>query len=193
MKVNKWIVIVLFLACATSFAQKGKMKVVVCSKIKTLTEEQRMSYFPFSETTTIKIVAFKNKNSGGDGEDLIKHIDSIHIKQDFFNASLYDEVATLEPSQINQLTDIFFNYGYKNKQGVISIEACYMPRNVIFFLDHSNKIIAYLELCFQCNGYRVSSKKIDLGHCSEKLDLIKTIFKESKIHYGIDDQYPFTN
>lgn len=193
MVINKWIIVILFSYYGSAFAQSEEMEIAVCTKIKSLSKEQRMSYFPFSETATIKIVVFKNKNIGGDGEDLMKHIDSIHLKQDFFNAAYYDEVATLKPSQINQLTDIFFNYGYRNEQGIISVEACYMPRNVIFFLDKSNKIIAYLELCFACNNYRVSNNEIDLGHCRKKMDLIKTIFSDHKIKYGIEDTYRITN
>lgn len=55
-----------------------------------------------------------------------------------------------------------------------------MPRNAIFFLDKRNVIIAYIEICFECEAIRTSDTKLNLGeYCSEKYDLIKTVLKKA--------------
>jgi hypothetical protein len=63
-----------------------------------------------------------------------------------------------------------------------------MPRNAIFFLDKNNIIIAYIEICFECEAIRTSDKELYLGeYCSDKYNLIKSIFKENNINYGVTE------
>ncbi|KAF2515282.1 hypothetical protein [Flavobacterium foetidum] len=63
---------------------------------------------------------------------------------------------------------------------------CYMPRNAVLFLDANNKIIAYLEICFGCDNYRSSDKRLNIGeYCNTKYKMLKSIFENSSIKYGI--------
>ena len=171
------------------FSQSKKLKNARCSKVNNYSEIQRLSNFPFSKSDKIKIISFKDKMVGGVGDELQNHINSIKIKQDTFNYSFYDEVIALDSLQINKLTDIIYNYRNKKKPYVIRGKSCYMPRNAIFFLDKWNVIIAYIEICFECEAIRTSDTKLNLGeYCSEKYELIKTIFKDSNIKYGIVEE-----
>jgi len=168
------------------FSQSREEKNARCTKTNNLSEIQRLSHFPFSETSTVKLVSFKNKNIGIVGDELQEHIDSIKLKEDKFNPLLYNEVATLDSLKINKLTDIIYNYTYKKKPYSIRAATCYMPRNAIFFIDNNNNIIAYIEICFGCDAYRASAKEINIGeYCNEKYEMIKSIFKDCKIEYGI--------
>jgi hypothetical protein len=157
-----------------------------CTKTKNFTEIERLNNFPFSETAQIKLIAFESKNIEITGEELSKHLNSIKLKMDVFNPSNYTEVATLNSNQINQLTDIIYNYSYKKMPYSFGDTKCYEPRNAIIFLDKNNLIISYIEICFGCDRYRTSSPELNLGKdCTEKFEMVKSIFKECKIEYGI--------
>ncbi|MGK4568195.1 hypothetical protein [Flavobacterium sp. 3HN19-14] len=158
-----------------------------CKKTKNISLTERLGKFPFSDSKEIKIISFKNKiDNNLVGHELINQIDSIKLNKDIFQPEMYDEVSTLNPKQIEKLTDIIYNYTYKKIPYAIEDIKCYMPRNAIFFINGNNKIIAYIEICFGCNHIRSSDKNLDLGeYCAEKYDLIKSIFKEAKIEYGI--------
>ena len=47
MVINKWIIVILFSYYGSVFAQSEEMEIAVCSKIKSLSKEQRMSFFHF--------------------------------------------------------------------------------------------------------------------------------------------------
>ena len=55
-------------------------------------------------------------------------------------------------------------------------------------IGKNNIIISYIEICFECEAIRTSETKLNLGeYCSEKYDLIKSIFQEKNIKYGITE------
>jgi len=67
------------------------------------------------------------------------------------------EIKTLIPSQVDTLTDLTYNYGfklkYKSKRKVYFIgrlTQCYNPRNAILFLDKNNNVFEFIEICFEC-------------------------------------------
>ncbi|OXB04428.1 hypothetical protein [Flavobacterium pectinovorum] len=169
-----------------SFSQSQYEKNAQCIRTKNLSEKERLTHFPFSKAAQIKIISFKDKSDGTLGHDLMNYMNSIVIGKDTLASNLYDEITNLTPQQINQLTDIIFNYSHKKEPYAIAQAGCYMPRNAIFFLDDNNTIIAWLELCFGCDNYRTSDKKLTIGeYCDQKYDMLKSIFKEAKIQYGI--------
>lgn len=170
-----------FCISQTKFEKNAK-----CTKTGKFTESQRLSNFPFSEASQIKLISFESKNGEPTGDELMKHLDYVKLKTDSFNPLFYTEVATLNSIQINRLTDIIYNYSYKKKPYAIDDVKCYEPRNAIIFLDSNNIIISYIEICFGCNHFRSSSTELSLGKdCTEKYEMIKSIFKECKIEYGI--------
>ncbi|MBE8725713.1 hypothetical protein C4F50_12225 [Flavobacterium sp. KB82] len=159
-----------------------------CIRKNSISEKERASYFPFAEASQVKIISFRDKGDLNEmpGQQLIRHLLSLKMGKDLFNEALYDETAVLTSEQINQLSDIIFNFSY-TKLPIEDYDVyCYNPRNAIFFLDAENHIIAYIELCFGCNKYRSSDKRLSLGdYCTEKYDMIKAIFEKSHIVYGI--------
>lgn len=182
---RKWLLVIL-LVVQYSFSQEDFASNARCIRSKNLSERERFSRFPFVLSSQIKVIAFKGSSSSVPGQDLIKHINSITVGKDTFDPTLYDEVATLNSEQINQLTDIIFNYTYTKKPYESADAKCYMPRNAIFFLDKNNVIVAYLELCFGCNNYRSSNERLTIGeYCDKKYDMLKAIFASSKIEFGI--------
>lgn len=157
-----------------------------CIRTKNISEKERLLRFPFSESQQIKIVSFKGKPDEYPGQSLIKHINSIVLEKDTFRSEFYNETADLSAEQINKLSDIIFNFTYTRLPHEDAEVMCYMPRNAIMFLDSNNRIVAYLEICFGCNNYKSSDKRFSIGeYCNEKYDMLKSIFADSNIKYGI--------
>lgn len=183
---RKFLLLILLLAqYAFSQSYENNAK---CVRTKNLSEQQRLNQFPFSKTSQIKIISFKDNQKGVSGEALIKHITSIKLGKDVFNSELYNETSTLTSEQINKLTDIIFNFTYKKMPYAAEDIKCYIPRNAVLFLDADNRIIAYLELCFSCKHFRSSDKRFSISeYCDTKYDMLKTVFENSGIKYGISE------
>lgn len=158
-----------------------------CARVKNYDFKSRLEMFPLKSTSQIIIVAHRTKD-GELGEELQKYLNSIKIGQDTLNLKEFEEVKMLNLSQIERLTDVIFNYSHKGKYYVFSDVKCYEPRNAIIFLDYNNKVLGFIEICFGCDHLRTSDKRINIGDfCTEKYNLIRDIFLESRIKYGITE------
>jgi len=63
---------------------------------------------------------------------------------------------------------------------------CYMPRHIILFRDHKNRIIGYKELCLGCKGFRESKNLENYnGFCFSQME---ELFIKAGIKY-LDDDY----
>lgn len=81
---------------------------------------------------------------------------------------------------------MIFNLGTKKKNLDNYASKYYTPRNAILFFDENDELFGFLEICFQCNRFRKSTKEIDLyNSCGEKLYLLKEQFAKAGIKYGI--------
>ena len=177
----------ILLLAQNSFSQSYENN-AKCVRTKNLSEQQRLNHFPFSKSSQIKLISFKDNLEEVSGQALIKHISSIKLGKDVFNSELYNETATLTSEQINNLSDIIFNFTYKKMPYASEDIKCYIPRNAVLFLDVDNKIIAYLELCFSCKHFRSSDKRFSIGeYCDTKYDMLKSIFESNGIKYGISE------
>ena len=100
-----------------------------------------------------------------------------------------EEFRDLSKKAIDSLTDILYNIGYTPIKCSIYISdegtSCYEPRNAILFLDKHGKVIQYIELCFTCKRYFLSSAKIKNGiYCHQKFEMLKNYFLAQGINYG---------
>jgi adenylate cyclase class IV len=95
------------------------------------------------------------------------------------------EIKVLTLPQIDTLTDIMYNVGFGGVILLVKENACYQPRNAILFLDNTDKIFAYIEICFGCQHTEMSDKRIDIGDiCNQKFEMIKKLFSNARIKYG---------
>lgn len=171
--------IVMFsLLFSLSFSQKKKVKITdyEVSRIKlnkNFKQEslgRRVLKFPFSKTSKIKIISYNLEYEGfytpPPPPPNVK-LDSIQMIDYYKNAKrpvvLKDiidsnsevgivEMKTLNLKDISELTDIYYNtcskYTFESQVG----NKCFFPRNAILFYDQNDKIFAFTEICFQCEG-----------------------------------------
>lgn len=163
-----------------------------CIKKDVISLTERLKKYPFNVATRIQFVSF---NHG------IYLLNSQMVEQDSLlqinDSTIYSklkEIKTLTHFQIDQLTDLFYNYGYKGPISSFSEAGCYMPRNAILFLDSSGKIIEIIEICFECGKMYASSEKVSFGEmCDQKMTMLFDLFKKAGIAYGITKGRLFGN
>jgi hypothetical protein len=72
------------------------------------------------------------------------------------------ESIKLTQSQIDSLSNILLNFRLKTKGNVYStVKGCYTPRNAILFLDKAENLIAFIEICFECDHIYGSHPSLD--------------------------------
>jgi hypothetical protein len=161
-----------------------------CARVKSIPLSQRLKLYPFQNARQIQLVSFKSSFDTTVGEF---YKDSLPRMNDTVCYSKLFEIKTLDQAQIDTLTDLIYNYGFKFKykpKGKVyftgSMLQCYHPKNAILFIDRNNKVFEFIEICFECKRTRTSSNNVSLGaNCNQKLDLIKDFFKAAGIEYGI--------
>ncbi|WP_121357790.1 hypothetical protein [Flavisolibacter nicotianae] len=148
------------------------------------TSKQRLLFYPFNSAAKIIVASFDNKP---DGNGMIEiGGNRLPMKNDTIDFSALDEIRQLEERQIDTLTDILYNTGFRGSIFTMTGAGCYNPRNAILFVNKGGKAFAFIVLCFECGGHRVSSKKVNTGEfCDEKYDLLKRFFAKTGIEIGI--------
>jgi hypothetical protein len=177
---------------ATKNEQELMDKSQDCARVKSVPLAERLKHYPFDRAKDVKLVSFKSSYDSAFGE---YYEDSLPRKNDTVCFSKMFEIITLTPSQVDTLTDLIYNYGFKfnykpkgNVYFISSIMECYNPRNAILFLDKSNQVFEFIEICFECKKTRTSSDNVSLGTaCNQKLLLIKDLFREAGIKYGVSE------
>lgn len=144
-----------------------------CHKNGTLSVSERLSKYPFSKTLQVVYISYEEQV----GATPVAHgrIDSARIKQ----------MKVLDKPQVNELTDLIFNYNYSKKTTLTTQKeaGCYRPRHSILFMDISGQVFAYLEICFECGKYRSSEEGLNLGTtCEGKLERLNNLFSRAGIH-----------
>ncbi|MEA5260748.1 hypothetical protein VB264_23315 [Arcicella aquatica] len=154
-----------------------------CVPLNKYSAVQRKQFYPFNQSSLVKIISFKEYINI---DTLITGVTESTIFADLQNQPKIFESFTLNQKQLNELTYILYNYGFKTKK-YEEESMCYYPRNAIVFYDKKGLPFEWIELCFECNGYKKTSKQVKTGDfCIGKYELLKHFFKKHKIHYGID-------
>jgi hypothetical protein len=193
-----------------SYSQNSKLEWGLYGK---KTVEERRATFPFSDAKKVILVAFPSPNMIViDEEDNRLAIDSLNIakwnlniiksfelperKQKYFAT----QIVELKQNQIDSLSHILINYKLKKdklpKEYTIFNIGCYTPRNAILFLDYNDKVISYIEVCFECHQFYQMPKETitninlfsQLEVSFKMIDLIKDFMSLNGIKYGVIDK-----
>lgn len=155
-----------------------------CVRKNVLSLTDRLKKYPFHSSAQIQFVSFPGGDYLTDGE--VVREDSLPRINDTILYSKLTEVKTLTYPQVDKLSNIIYNYGYRGTIHTMSVAACYNPRNAILFLDNKGKVVEFIEICFECNRILESSERISLGEmCNQKLEMLLDLFKNVGIEYGI--------
>ncbi|MCF6405030.1 hypothetical protein L3C95_19165 [Chitinophaga filiformis] len=159
---------------------------VPCVKKTHFSFASRIKHYPFNLSAQVQFISFDGLvKLSGDGEFSFFSLDPVLTDDTTTFSTGIKEIRTLTLKQIDSLTDILYNYGFAGKPKVSRVTQCYSPRNAILFRDTNGKVIAFIELCFECQNSRESSNKISLGElCEQKFDLLKALFRQVGIEYG---------
>lgn len=183
-----------FLFCSLSlFSQRKKdsfnkeLDKLNCTKLNKVNFNDLETLYPFNSSSKIIFTSYQNHTPGIIGDELTKFLDGLHNQKiDSISLKNFKEFKILDNNEKFKLLDIIYNYGYKAKPTIYEGTKCYFPQNAILFIDSDGKLLAFIELCFGCNKFRTNNDQITVGEeCSQKYNMIKQLFKDSGILYGI--------
>jgi hypothetical protein len=169
----------LFLSCffllfiASAKSQMGGKEYDCISKFK-LSANQRLNQFPFNHAKKIQIISF---SSG--------HL-TVPVNKKSINWSQVKDSVTLNKKQINSLTELLFNLGFKGNRYTKNVSTAIGLDLVIAFFDSANNLFEYIEVCFNCGEIDlVTSKRREyIGMpCNQRLEKIKDFSIKSGLHF----------
>lgn len=125
---------------------------------------KRLASYPFKKAARIKIVSFnldfdfKDRDSPPDSSGKMKEEVQMSRVMKRNDCSKMNQIKELNMDQIATLSDILFNTCARHSVAEYDQMGCYYPRNAILFLDKSNNIFEYFEVCFDCRGIETNKK-----------------------------------
>lgn len=200
-------VLILFILIITNIAFSQRKSNLECGFFGTITIEQRNNLFPFSKAKKVIMISYPNEDGfvimNDDGTTRTSKNDSLDLAKfgfkiakefkfqynDTLPIKVFDatKMVKLDINEINDLSNLMFNYNYKviNKKKPIesSFTKCYTPRNAFVFLDEKENVVSVLEICFECQQYYLIPNSENFGDvlgkkCDITLDYFKKIFLE---------------
>lgn len=152
---------------------------MTCVHRDKLTETKRASYYPFNKAKKVFLVSLNDKDW---------KLNYYSKSPKIIDISKAKASKQLNKTEINKLTDLFYNYGYKKMELVKTISQefeCSELKNAIVFVDEKDKPFEYIAFSFDCEKIEFSSQKISYGdECTIKRELVKQFFISNGIETG---------
>ncbi|HCA09343.1 hypothetical protein [Chryseobacterium sp.] len=142
--------------------------------------QKRIARFPFGKASKIKIISYnlylKKARAYEPAPPPPKtKLDSVNLEKYYENLKNTEPVELgdvinntdneglqeskmLTLNEISELTHILYNTCNKYYISLISQSGCFFPRNAILFYDENDKVFAYYDICFECEGIESSPK-----------------------------------
>ena len=144
---------------------------MMCVHRNKLTDAKRSAIYPFNKAKKVLLISFNDKDWKFDYFSETPKITDVSIAK---------TSKELSKSEINQLTDIFYNYGYKKVEylkTMVEEKDCPELKNAILFVDDKGKPFEYITFSFECDEVEFSSQKVSYGDgCNTKKELVKQFF-----------------
>lgn len=135
------------------------------------------STFPFDRATEIEFVSFPRIYG--------RHYWSMTDINALEAPSIYDR-KILGKEKYALLHWILFGLRYK-VEGIVRESFCYNPHHAILFKENT-RIIAILEICFECSMKKTSQGLYFPSFCHEKYALLQRFIEELGLEYD-DEEY----
>ena len=173
-----------------------------CESTNTYSDAERRQMFPFNKTKRVLAIAYQNyefkdahNSENTVSENTKDYCDRANVLKkwvvDAQKSQTYCAIETIElnNTQIDSLSNTLLNYTASGGSS-FSVVGCYTPRHALLFLDADEKIIAWIEICFQCSQMKVSYEAAEDvpfdTRCKERRDAIKAFLRKIGIVYGLD-------
>jgi len=209
---KSWSVFFVFFLSGAVFGQQN-----VCGWYGTLSADKRRAMPPFASAEKVVFISFFTTASYSEqivnekGETVVAE-DSSAIAQQLnmkvvrefalpvtASSGKQKKYAAIEMAELNaiekdSLSRWFFNYRTNGgaKEMTMKTVKSYTPSNAVLFLDSSDKVVAYIEVCFECSRYVIKpdvawfSQMGLLEGCNGKFDILRKMFRKKGIGYGVD-------
>jgi len=139
-----------------------------------LEEQQFAQTFPYSVVDTIKVIAYNSQGLPGClTQSLVNEKGEFDVKNSHTTNGI-EQVKLLTPIQVKQIFKILTAKDASSMQ----VADCYLPRHAIVFYK-SQKVIAFIEFCFECNQYCMYPTKNTFSYIGQnKMEQIKYFLGE---------------
>ena len=154
-----------------------------CVKTKSLKASDLNNVFPFNKSVAIEVVSYKT------------FLDDTTVEKSPFavdgkiDRSQLVEQKILTQSQVDELVDILYDYTFDPKIDslIYAVSACFWPRNAVLFENAKGKIIARLEVCFQCWRSEFYPERFTpVDFCDGKMDMLMGFMQSAGIRFGLE-------
>jgi hypothetical protein len=145
-----------------------------CVKKLKLSPKERLNQFPFNYAIKIQLISF----SPG-------HL-TVPLNKKSINWSQLKDSVTLTTKQIDSLTELLFNLGFKGNRYTKNVSTALGLDLAIAFFDISNNLFEYIEVCFDCGEIDLvtSKRRKNVGiPCNQRLEKIKDFSIKSGLHF----------
>jgi hypothetical protein len=205
-------IFLLFIFCS-NFIFSQQEDEIQCGWYENKTVTERNQIFPFNMAKKVVYISFYNTDLENDYLDengkiidndsllniYLGKISKKIIETNFNYKYFVKEEKKLSKKQINELSNLIFNFTVERKpraDGSMDQPGCYSPRNAILFYDESDVVIAFTEICFQCDQYYSNWKEnifefdgfSEEKSCYESISTLKNLLKTAGIKYGITER-----
>ena len=151
-------------------------------KFKYLPFKSIVEKYPYNNTSNIHLVS--NQPTKDSFRNLIRY--DFPIKNDTICYTNFHEIKVLTLTEIETLTKLLFVTNINYTVRTYIERGCYFPRNAIIFNDNKGNLLGYIEICFECNNFKLSDEKIKVGKdLKYNISHLKSFFKNAGIDYGI--------
>lgn len=153
-----------------------------CAYAKTYKKPENI--YPFDRSDKIELVSYDTRRDSYSNDELIQDGKFTLSKSAL---TKIEQRIRLDKTQSDSLFSILYNYKKIRHGNFESVADCYNPRHSIVFYQNG-RAIAFLEICFTCNGTR-QTKDVDFGEfCDEKWCVLQKFFEANKADYALFDE-----
>jgi hypothetical protein len=153
----------------------------------------RLTFYPFNQSAKIMLVSFDKQvdSSRYKRTNYLRSSDYVYkipTQNDTICVSKLTQTLLLNANQVDTLSDILYNTCFRWTIIVSRPGMCYLPHNAILFFDTSDKVLDYIEICFDCYQIKYSNKIIEkFEQCDFAISDLKNYFKQLGIYVTMKD------
>jgi hypothetical protein len=196
---KKYLSLLFFLLTLQGFCQSNKLLNDKPKKINSTkySLKKRLDFYPLNQSTRITIVSFDKQVDSSNSLNTNRtprYIYSLPKKNDTICFSKLSQTVSLNIKQVDTLSDILYNTCFRWTIRETNTANCYLPHNAILFFDKNDKVLDYIEICFDCSQLYFSNKKIkQFEQCDFAIDNLRKYFMRLGIKVSTKEFEPKTS